>query len=722
MGGLLTKFLKAGFASAASAIVLNGIPTPSFLLKRSVRQGCPLSPLMFIVAFDVLSLHLQLAITRRTIQGVTFSRIGVRTLHNMYADDLVALIRALLKYIEEFQRLLTWFGSLSGLHCAWEKTVASLVPAGPPPHELRLLPWKWEDNSTASPLLGAPMAESIAQERLEVFLVQKMDSRISKYQQLALSFAARVLVANSLILGCIWYLMILWAGEERFLKRLQAMVDHFIWNGRSRVARATITIDKAHGGLGQIDIAAQYRALTGSLIVWVSRSGTHPLRSILRGHIELMSHRRWGTSDLSWVVSPSGRMKSTGSSTWQHICRGWHDLKTHISAKRPHNLAEWRALPLWRPHVNHQLPDLARCMTRPQRALRDRGIGRMGDILNDNSALCSWAEVEARWTLPPGLQTAYLALTHNLVQVPELDPSSSPQEFYVESLNLPGLHLVWKFLLPPVHCTERWLPFMDRSSPAQAFSCRGNILQAIPLRTPGVEVRLRRIVVYSNGKQHINAGPWHGDNILFTQYHWQGGTPLTHSSTHLLRQIQNQHQARDHPAIRKWETQLASRLPEHIWHNTWLPFRSAKENSFMWLILFRAIATMSWVFPGRPDTDDSTWCPRCPGGVREDILHCLWQCPTSQICWLWTAWIITRAAGSSTQVQLTAAQIILAASFPNAIEVPFCLWQILRASMCWHSWIARNVSSLTSPWIQKLSLGKRGIVSALICGLNGKSS
>lgn len=57
---------------------------------------------MFIMAFDVLSLHLQDAITHRTIQGVSFSRIGIRALHNMYAYDLVAIICALMKYIEEF--------------------------------------------------------------------------------------------------------------------------------------------------------------------------------------------------------------------------------------------------------------------------------------------------------------------------------------------------------------------------------------------------------------------------------------------------------------------------------------------------------------------------------------------------------------------------------------------------------------------------------------------
>lgn len=75
----------------------------------------------------------------------------------------------------------------------------------------------YADGKNHSPVLGVPMAETIAQERLETLLVTKLDSRISKYQQIALSFAARILVANSLILGCIWYLLILWAGEERFL-------------------------------------------------------------------------------------------------------------------------------------------------------------------------------------------------------------------------------------------------------------------------------------------------------------------------------------------------------------------------------------------------------------------------------------------------------------------------------------------------------------------------
>lgn len=77
----------------------------------------------------------------------------------------------LLKYIEEFKRLLMWFGALSGLMCDWEKTVASYIPAGPPPLALQHLPWRWENDEAATPLLGVPMAQSIALERLESILV-----------------------------------------------------------------------------------------------------------------------------------------------------------------------------------------------------------------------------------------------------------------------------------------------------------------------------------------------------------------------------------------------------------------------------------------------------------------------------------------------------------------------------------------------------------------------
>lgn len=81
--------------------------------------------------------------------------------------------------------------------------MASYIPAGQPPSALWQLPWHWEDNADASPILGVPMAQSIVQARIVTILIHKVESRIARYQTLALSFAARLMVANCIILGCI---------------------------------------------------------------------------------------------------------------------------------------------------------------------------------------------------------------------------------------------------------------------------------------------------------------------------------------------------------------------------------------------------------------------------------------------------------------------------------------------------------------------------------------
>ena len=46
--------MKAIFESGTSAVVLNGVPGKVFHCRRGVRQGDPLSPLLFVLATDFL--------------------------------------------------------------------------------------------------------------------------------------------------------------------------------------------------------------------------------------------------------------------------------------------------------------------------------------------------------------------------------------------------------------------------------------------------------------------------------------------------------------------------------------------------------------------------------------------------------------------------------------------------------------------------------------------
>lgn len=147
------------------------------------------------------------------------------------------------------------------------------------------------------------------------------------------------------------------------MTKIQRKIDNFVWAGRSRVARATVALPE--GGLGLLGVEAQFNALASNILLWLLAPGEHPLQVILRSHIGVASARKWGSEDLTWIVTPCGTMKLEGSAPWRNLCSGcpsgWAALRKKLAPRRPANIEEWGELPLWRPHINHIDGKLVHC-------------------------------------------------------------------------------------------------------------------------------------------------------------------------------------------------------------------------------------------------------------------------------------------------------------------------------------------------------------------------
>jgi hypothetical protein len=86
------SLLRLGFNNHFINLIytlVNQQPTSYFHPQRGLRQGCPLSPYLFVIAINELSMRLQEQMTISNLQGVTLAP-GAPTIHSLpFADDLI---------------------------------------------------------------------------------------------------------------------------------------------------------------------------------------------------------------------------------------------------------------------------------------------------------------------------------------------------------------------------------------------------------------------------------------------------------------------------------------------------------------------------------------------------------------------------------------------------------------------------------------------------------
>jgi hypothetical protein len=89
----MTKWIMGCISSATYAILINGEPSGFFNSGRGLRQGCPLSPLLFILIMEGLSLTLKKSQEDGILTGIKVSRL-IKVLHLLFVDDILIMTKA----------------------------------------------------------------------------------------------------------------------------------------------------------------------------------------------------------------------------------------------------------------------------------------------------------------------------------------------------------------------------------------------------------------------------------------------------------------------------------------------------------------------------------------------------------------------------------------------------------------------------------------------------
>ena len=114
----IQNWIKIFYNNVTNCVLNNGHASTFFSLQRGVRQGCPLSGVLFVLGIELLSRAIK---NDPTIKGIQVNKHELKI--SQYADDTAVFVRDL-DSVVSLLKVLNEFKELSGLEINTTKTEA----------------------------------------------------------------------------------------------------------------------------------------------------------------------------------------------------------------------------------------------------------------------------------------------------------------------------------------------------------------------------------------------------------------------------------------------------------------------------------------------------------------------------------------------------------------------------------------------------------------------
>jgi hypothetical protein len=275
----MLRVITAFYAGATSQLELNGVAGPWFHPTRGVRQGCPLSPLLFALFAEPLGALLDDLGNGRDGGGATGIELPVTSRQgsskriggSQYADDTVVYCCGVAALERVLGAVETEFCTASGAALNRDKT--RVLPVGEHEGELpdRIAGAEVLKDGDRVKSLGAICSTRLDEPGRLPDVLSKMERRLTHLMALDPSLLGRALVANTLLSSCLWYFLQFEELKQADAKRASDLIWQCLWHRQSegederrvkgKVSRAQAAAPRSNGGLGIIEPAVMAKAL-----------------------------------------------------------------------------------------------------------------------------------------------------------------------------------------------------------------------------------------------------------------------------------------------------------------------------------------------------------------------------------------------------------------------------------------------------------------------------
>ncbi|GJY05304.1 putative RNA-directed DNA polymerase, eukaryota, reverse transcriptase zinc-binding domain protein [Tanacetum coccineum] len=220
------RWVKGCFSSAMVSILVNGSPSSEFAFERGLKQGDPLSSYLFILVMETLNLSFNRVVADGLYSGITIGT-SMKVSHLFYADDVVFVGDWSQNNIQSLVQVLHIFYLASGLKINLAKS--NLLGVGVHPEEVMQaanligcsvlkLPFKY---------LGVVIGNSMSQKLSWAPIIQKIQSRLSKWKAKTLSIGGRFTLLKSVLGASPIYSMSIYKVPTGILDLMESIRNKF---------------------------------------------------------------------------------------------------------------------------------------------------------------------------------------------------------------------------------------------------------------------------------------------------------------------------------------------------------------------------------------------------------------------------------------------------------------------------------------------------------------
>ena len=261
-GGDIKSWVNTFYSNIESTVINNGFRTNWFKPSKGVRQGCPLSPYLFILSSEILSNKIRQDLN---IKGIKICENEIKL--SQFADD-TKLFNADLASLERALKITDDFGRIAGLSLNVKKTKAIWLGKWAN-NKNKPLNLKWLHSPVK--ILGIHFSydEKRNNELNFTQKVQRLQTKLDMWSARDLTIFGRAMILKTLGLSQLVHSASNLVVPQGIADIVRTKSFKFLWrNKKDKIKRSGLYQEPDSGGIRVTDPNIMFKALS---LAWIPR-------------------------------------------------------------------------------------------------------------------------------------------------------------------------------------------------------------------------------------------------------------------------------------------------------------------------------------------------------------------------------------------------------------------------------------------------------------------